>query len=240
MSQSNQLKVLNTFFLGLPPAYPIENRMKVHKFRDDLKQLNINIVIEKGGHSKDKDGNSLGKANVDPKIIAFLYSNILSPYLTNRALPINKYRSSIDRDKGLEDIYTQYEKYLSNPPISVIIFTGDEDFLPISQQIRDYTEGEIQVYFASHPCITSGEIKNQSDYINLEEVLNNEDYSPPWITSTEDTGTQGTPGTIITVVDGNNFLNSLAIGGVRGMSDREDWPLATSITDYLFCKLHLN
>jgi hypothetical protein len=227
-NKENQLKVLSTFFLGLPPAYPPDNRSQVHKFKKSLEELNINVIIEKGSHSKDKDGNSLGKANVDPKIIAFLYSNILTPYLTNRALPINQYRSSIDRDKGLQDIYTQYEKYLLNPPISVVIFTGDEDFLPVAQQIRDYSEGHISVYFASHPCITSGEIKNDPYFINLEEILEDEDYTPPWNT-----------GTVITVTDGNNLLNAFRIGGVWGMSDREDFPLATRILGVIHSRLRL-
>jgi len=224
-NNSNQLKVLSTFFLGLPPAHPLEKGRQVHKFMKSLKGLDINVIIEKGSHSKDKDGNSLGKANVDPKIIAFLYSNILTPYLMNRASPIHKYRSSID-DKVIYTILNQYRKYLSNPPIYVVIFTGDEDFLPVAQQIRDYTEGNIKVYFASHTCITSGEIKNDIYFINLEKILANEDYIPPWNT-----------GTVITVTDGNNLLNALHIGKV--ISHREDFALATNVLRVIFERLNL-
>ena len=227
----NGLTVKSIFFLGKSPAYPINKVPLIHEFGELLKEIGIELVIGKGSHHKDDNGSSLGRANVDSLIIAFLTSNVLISYLIDRFTDIHQYTE----DTVLRTIREQYFKYLNNPPIHIVIFTGDEDFIPLGMQLKSYSEDSIKVYYCSHPCITNGSIKSRPNYIDLQEVLR-ESFVPPWI-----------KGTVITVIDGNNFLNSLVQGEVQGLlngkrvtiKDREDWNLAFSIIKEIYQRLDL-
>lgn len=220
------------FHLGVPRGYPLVKISGINSFIEGLEALGITVDTSRGNHYKVDTGGTISKANVDSAIVSRLISNVLIPHVNHRNYKDGKYKGLSKgkegcKDKVLEAVITQYRKYLSKPPIHVLIFSGDEDFIRIATQIESYSEGTIPVYFISHPCIANSEIKNRTSFINIEDILN-PDYTPPW-----------TSGTGVAEVDGNNYLNSLYNGGVGNLSNREDWPQALSITKKIFSKLGL-
>jgi len=203
------------YFMGIPKTYPLRKRKEVLAFKKELELLGVEVHLDVGSDVAEiTEGYS--RANLDSYIISHLTSNVLIPHL------FNGYKRK-RKERVFKEIEEQYIKYLSSPPICVCLFTGDDDFIPIAQQLESYSDGEIKVYFASHPCIASESIRSHR-FINLEDI----NLSPPW-----------DKGTVIATIDGNNYLNSLAIGKVQGLSHREDWSSILSITKDIFTRLNL-
>lgn len=195
------------FFIGKPPGYPIKNLKELTIFGNSLEKEGINFEIILGGYKKE-----IEEANVDSLIIASLTGNILIPTICSRYY-IPKVNNIVTDAISLQSSIYAHTK-------TIFIFSGDEDFTSIAQQIRHYTSNKIKVHLVSHPSIINKKVRKDSNFINIDELL-----SPSF--SYEKEGN-------LLIFDGNNFLNALSINLI---SHREDYGEALKIIKQINSKL---
>jgi len=203
------MRKLHKFFIGKPPGYPSNKLSKITNFGNKIENIGYSFEIIQGSYN----GEGISEANIDSHIIAFLTGSILIPHI------YKDYFIASVNNKVTEAIQYQAREYIKDKKNNIFLLSGDGDFIPILQQIGEYSQEKIGIYVVSNPKITHNDMKVLFPFLSIDDVMDKEIEE----------------GNNLIIVDGNNFLNGLAQGNY--IKDREDYDKAFDLLEQITIKL---